>query len=116
MSDLLFTEMHNSRIGFGTSQTDSLLDLMKLNILAHFRSLPRSTPQQAWLLGRPVADRQPLFNLFEQSFPQTHRFVVQNLNVKMDYHEAFFAHQALSILTGLLPSDMQVSSSGVFRV
>ncbi|TPP56023.1 Dynein heavy chain 5 axonemal [Fasciola gigantica] len=62
---------------------------------------------RAWLLGRPVADRQPLHDLFQKSFPQTYRYVIQNLNVKMDYHEAFFAHQALSLLTGLLPSDMQ---------
>ncbi|KAF7232655.1 hypothetical protein EG68_06684 [Paragonimus skrjabini miyazakii] len=62
---------------------------------------------KAWLLKRPMADRDKLYSLFQSSFPQTYRYVIQNLQIKMDYHEAFFVQQACSILSGLLPGDMQ---------
>ncbi|KER25686.1 hypothetical protein T265_14170, partial [Opisthorchis viverrini] len=61
----------------------------------------------AWLLKRPQADREKLHNYFKNSFPQTHRYVTQNLQLKMAYHEAFLVQQACSILGGLLPGDIQ---------
>ncbi|VDQ10648.1 unnamed protein product, partial [Trichobilharzia regenti] len=60
----------------------------------------------AWLLKRPVSEREKLFSLFEKSFPQTYRYVVQSLVMKMEYHEAFFVRQTCSVLEGLLPGDI----------
>ena len=63
---------------------------------------------KARLNHRPDSERRKFHELFRRSFPQSYRFVSQNLTIKMPYLEAFFVHQLCTLLDGLLVIESQV--------
>uniref|UniRef100_A0A5K3EIA0 AAA domain-containing protein n=1 Tax=Mesocestoides corti TaxID=53468 RepID=A0A5K3EIA0_MESCO len=68
----------------------------------------------ARLNHRPENEKSKFHELFESSFPQSYRFISQNLTVKMPYLEAFFVHQLCTLLDGLLTLENQQAGTDVF--
>ncbi|EUB62286.1 Dynein heavy chain 5, axonemal [Echinococcus granulosus] len=62
---------------------------------------------KARLNYRPDNERRKFHELFQNSFPQSYRFVSQTLAIKMPYLEAFFVHQLCTLLDGLLVLENQ---------
>lgn len=56
---------------------------------------------KGWLLRRPEIDKDTVYALFENSFPQTLTFARENLFFKMVYLDAFFVNQCCTVLGGL---------------
>uniref|UniRef100_A0A1I8FY30 Dynein heavy chain 5, axonemal n=1 Tax=Macrostomum lignano TaxID=282301 RepID=A0A1I8FY30_9PLAT len=56
-----------------------------------------------WLLKRPAFERDHLFPLFEDSFPDILLFATQFLTFKMSVLEAFIVRQCCDLLEGLIP-------------
>ncbi|XP_046353935.2 dynein axonemal heavy chain 5-like isoform X1 [Haliotis rufescens] len=58
---------------------------------------------KGWLVSRPPAQSDMIYNVFEAIFPKLYLFVIQTLEPKMGVLECMYIRQAIDVLEGLLP-------------
>ncbi|XP_036361906.1 dynein heavy chain 5, axonemal-like [Octopus sinensis] len=63
---------------------------------------------QAWLATKPLGIRSIVYGIFEETFPNSYIFLLQNLCAKMQLLECNYVAQALTIMEGYLPGEEEL--------
>ncbi|CAI9729215.1 dynein heavy chain 5, axonemal-like [Octopus vulgaris] len=63
---------------------------------------------QAWLATKPLGIRSTVYSIFEETFPNSYIFLLQNLCAKMQLLECNYVAQALTIMEGYLPGEEEL--------